>query len=420
MTIQGLHHLFLQHPSISTDSRNIKASCIFFALSGENFDGNTFAKEALDKGASYVVVSKNNHPEDSRYIIVDNVLKTLQDLASFHRDYCKTPIIGLTGSNGKTTTKELLYAVLCKKYNTLATQGNFNNHIGVPLTLLELSPRTELAIVEMGANHPGEIAYLCSIAKPDYGYITNFGQAHLEGFGSFENVIKAKSELYDYLIASDKSIFYNHQDSLQQNILEEYLNKVAINIKGDLSISAMDPLLSIQWNNRKVNTQLVGTYNFANCATAVGIGEYFEVPEEDIVAALESYRPKNNRSQIVKTEQNTLILDAYNANPTSMKAAIESFKAIDASRKVLILGDMLELGTFAQEAHLEMVKLLEEQNWEKVLLVGPLFKNCHSSFMSFENTTDLNTHLKSQPITNSTLLLKGSRGIALENCVVYL
>lgn len=423
MTLPELHSLFLQYPAVSTDSRNIPSSSLFFALSGDHFNGNLFAEEALQKGAAFAVVSHTEHPLDSRYIVVEEVLKTLQDLASYHRDYCKTPVFGLTGSNGKTTTKELIYSVLSKKYNTLATAGNFNNHIGVPLTLLQLSPQTEMAVVEMGANHPGEIAFLCSLAKPDFGYITNFGKAHLEGFGSYEGVVKAKSELYDYLEAANKTIFYNAQDSQQGSLMEHRNNTIALNPSNSIDevrLEKMAPMLSLGYHSQSIQTHLVGAYNFTNCAAAIGIGTYFKVPEKDIIAALEQYIPTNNRSQIKKTDSNTLILDAYNANPTSMHAAISSFKKMEVTEKVLILGDMLELGEYAPKAHLEIVELIDQTSWSAVFLVGKIFHQCNSSYPSFETTQDLIEHLKLHPLTQRTILLKGSRGIALEKSIAFL
>lgn len=413
MDAEQLHQLFLKQGVVCTDSRAITKGSIFFALSGDNFNGNEFAQQALEKGASYVVVDdKQYHKDDHRYILVPNSLKALQELSTTHRDYCKTPIIALTGSNGKTTTKELIHAVLKTKYNTLATKGNLNNHIGVPLTLLQLTKETELAIVEMGANHLMEIQELARIAKPNYGYITNFGEAHLEGFGSKEGVIKGKSELYDYLKEHQQSIFYNPRDKKQVEILKDYSKKIECP-ENELTTDTQNDFLKINYKGIYIQSQLVGSYNTDNIAAAIGIGEYFNIPLENIKEAIEGYQPKNNRSELIQKDSNTIILDAYNANPSSMKAALENFKELKTKKdKVLILGAMLELGSYTEAAHRELIELATSIS-KSVYLVGKEFQSITDQ--SFNNTDHLKEHLKSNPITNSYILIKGSRGIALEN-----
>ena len=348
MTIEELHHLFLKFPKACTDSRKITKGCIFFALQGDNFNGNKFALQALEKGAVYAIVDEEDYATSNNTLLFNNVLKTLQALATYHRNYCTAKIIGLTGSNGKTTTKELVHAVLSKKYNTTATKGNLNNHIGVPLTLLSIKKDTEIAIVEMGANHQKEIEFLCTIAQPDFGYITNFGKAHLEGFGGVEGVIKGKSELYQYLIAHDKHIFLNADDPIQEQKLRTYIKKFGYSAQNHqyyiIELLGTDPYVRLKAEGTSITSQLIGAYNFTNCCAAILIGKYFNVLLPDVKDAIESYIPQNNRSQIIEKNGVHIILDAYNANPTSMKAALENFKAIKAKKKVVFLGDMFELG----------------------------------------------------------------------------
>lgn len=412
MDAKQLHQLFLKQEAVCTDSRAITKGSIFFALSGDNFNGNKFAEQALEKGASYVVVDdKQYHKDDPRYILVPNSLKALQELATTHRAYCKTPIIALTGSNGKTTTKELIHAVLKTKFNTLATKGNLNNHIGVPLTLLQLTKETELAIVEMGANHLKEIQELARIAKPNYGYITNFGEAHLEGFGSKEGVIKGKSELYDYLKEHQEYIFYNPRDKKQIEILKNYSKKIECP-ENELTTDTQNDFLKINYKGISIKSKLVGSYNADNIAAAIGIGEYFKVSLEHIKKAIEGYEPKNNRSELIQKDSNTIILDAYNANPSSMKAALENFEELKTEKdKVLILGAMLELGSYAEAAHRELIAQASSIA-KSVYLVGKEFQDITGQ--SFKSTDDLKEHLKNNPLTNSYILIKGSRGIALE------
>ena len=352
MKIKEIHQHFLNSSGISTDTRNIKSNSLFFALKGDHFNGNEFAHLAIGKGACKVIIDEKKFMNDHS-ILVPNVLKTLQELASFHRTYLNIPIIALTGSNGKTTTKELVNVVLSKKFKTVATSGNFNNHIGVPLTLLNMDKSTELGIVEMGANHPGEIELLCTITKPDYGYITNFGKAHIEGFGSLEGVIKSKSELYQYLRATNKTVFVNDNDKNQKK-KSEHIKKFTFgnesqNCAPQLIDSSNELLLSFE--GLTIQSHLIGHYNFNNIAAAITMGSYFGVDRMNIKKAIESYVPSNNRSQIIKKETNTIILDAYNANPTSMMAALKNFIQSSSPNKIVFLGDMFELGVTSEEEH---------------------------------------------------------------------
>lgn len=418
MEINELHQLFLKHSKVSTDSRNIKENGLFFALKGPNFNGNKFAKDALKKGASYAIIDEVEFKFSDRTILVNDVLKTLQQLATFHRNHCKVKIISLTGSNGKTTTKELIYTVLSKKYKTIATQGNLNNHIGVPLTLLSIKEDTEIAVVEMGANHQKEIAFLSEIAQPDFGYITNFGKAHLEGFGGIEGVIKGKSELYDYLLTNDKYVFLNADDSIQKEKLSTYIKKFGFSQNDhqyfNIQLLGADPYVKLKFENITVNTHLIGAYNFTNCCAAIVMGKYFNVAPEAIKKALETYQPQNNRSQIIEQNGHEIILDAYNANPSSMEAALTNFSKGKVDNKVVFLGDMFELGDSAEEEHQSISDLASKLGFKLVFLVGENFsktKTDHKSYTSFEefkNSIDLTTLPKSQ------ILIKGSRGMAME------
>lgn len=414
MDAQYLHQLFLKHPTISTDSRAITKDSLFFSLSGEHFNGNQFAKEALEKGAAYAIIDQKefvDSKQPEKYILVDNCLEALQELATFHRRYCNTPIIALTGSNGKTTTKELIYCVLKKKFKTIATKGNLNNHIGVPLSLLRLKKETEIAVIEMGANHQKEIELLCKIAQPNYGYITNFGLAHLEGFGSKEGVIKGKSELYDYLKSTNEIIFYNPKNPKQLELTEEYSNSIPCP-KETVKQLENSEFIHLDYKNTPIKTNLIGNYNTSNIAVAIGIGEYFKIDLSDIKSAIESYKPNNNRSQKIEHHSNTIILDAYNANPSSMKAALDHFKQIKTDKeKILILGDMLELGNYTSKAHQELFKQAQ-QITKKLYVVGKEFSKVADEH--FESTKDLKVYIKENPIKDAYILIKGSRGIALE------
>ncbi|HLS11329.1 MAG TPA: UDP-N-acetylmuramoyl-tripeptide--D-alanyl-D-alanine ligase [Flavobacteriaceae bacterium] len=429
MTTAKLHQAFLNSDSLSTDTRTMLPGAIFFALSGENYNANLFVEKAFDKGASYVVMddAKLYDKTNKRMLFVKNTLKALQDLAAYHRQYLGLPIIALTGSNGKTTTKNLINKVLSKKFVVQATEGNLNNHIGVPLTLLSMTEDHDLGIVEMGANHPGEIDLLCHIAQPNFGYITNFGKAHLEGFGSLEGVVQAKTELYRYLASKGGYVFVNKNDAKQLE-LSENQNRILFGpseLDGeDVQLLTAQPKLKFRYKSEAISTNLVGAYNFINCAAAIVIGEYFGVSKGDIVKAISVYTPDNNRSELVKTDRNLLLLDAYNANPTSVRAAIKSFIA-DASHsnKVLILGDMLELGSFAVKEHQDIVDLLAAHTTMKVYLVGENFnnaKNFASHITIYKTRGEIEKVLREEPLNASYILLKGSRGIALENLVKYL
>ncbi len=420
MNTIAIHPLFLKSSGISTDTRKIFKNCIFFALKGENFNGNLFAQEALDKGAFKVIVDeKTFHKSTGETILVENVLVTLQQLARFHREFLGLPIISLTGSNGKTTSKELINAVLSQKFNTVATQGNLNNHIGVPLTLLAMNKETEIGIVEMGANHLGEIKMLSEIAGPDYGYITNFGKAHLEGFGSIEGVIQGKTELYQFLKKHKKKIFVNANDP-NQLANSEGIERISFGTaQSDFNIKLIDSShhLLVEFNETRIQSNLVGAYNFVNLSAAITIGAYFEVSPEKIKAGIEGYVPSNNRSQLIVKGTNTILMDAYNANPTSMMAALENFKQTKGEKKIMFLGDMFELGKEAEAEHQNIVDFLAENPFAKTFLVGSNFyksTNTASNITQFETFDDLKKELESNPPKNATILIKASRGMALE------
>ncbi len=425
MTIEEIHALFLEHQIISTDTRKIAKNCLFFALKGENFNGNHFAKEALKAGASYSIIDEDKFNHTEKCILVSNVLETLQNLATYHRQFCQAQIIALTGSNGKTTTKELINSVLSKKYRTIATKGNLNNHIGVPLTLLSIKKDTEIAIVEMGANHKKEIEFLCKIAQPDFGYITNFGKAHLEGFGSEEGVVQGKSELYDYLLANHKSVFLNADDPIQLEKLGSYINKFGFSTENNqysiIKFLGAHPFVSLNFEKETINSQLIGNYNFTNCAAAILIGKYFNVSLNHIKEGIENYCPSNNRSQLITKNGHKIILDAYNANPTSMKAALENFESLKGDHKIAFLGDMFELGKTANEEHQNIDKIIGSLKFVTVYFLGQNFNKIETSHKKFASFQDLATHLKSNPIKDkSTILIKGSRGMALERILEIL
>ncbi len=415
MTIEDIYQRYLKASGISTDTRSINENCMFFALKGDNFDGNTFAEEALNQGASYCVIDNKEYEVNNKCILVDDVLKTLQTLATYHKRQLSVPIIALTGSNGKTTTKELINRVLSKKYNTSATVGNLNNHIGVPLTLLRMDTSTEMGIVEMGANHQKEIEFLCTITQPDFGLITNFGKAHLEGFGGIEGVIKGKSELYEYLRQNDKIIFVNEHDELQIKQSGKYENKIMFG--KNISLLSSQPYLNVTVEDLVIKSNLIGAYNFNNICTAIALGRYFKVEEQDIIDAIESYLPKSNRSQLIKHGQLTIVLDAYNANPTSMEAALKSFTSESDSKKTAILGDMFELGEASKTEHEYIVNLATELDIDKLIFVGKHFyknKRTLNNVLFFENYEELKTNFKKLNIKTGKVLIKGSRGMALE------
>ena len=420
MKIEQLYQHFLACNSVCTDTRKISENCIFFALKGDNFDANTFTNEALEKGAKYVVIDNPTYKIEGKTLLVEDTLIALQKLANHHRKALNTKIIALTGSNGKTTTKELIHTVLSKKYNTIATIGNLNNHIGVPLTLLRLTKETEIGIIEMGANHQKEIEFLCEIAEPDFGYVTNFGKAHLEGFGGVEGVIKGKSEMYTFLQNNNKLVFVNLDDTIQEEKTKQmnrytFSKEKEANIKID-SIEA-SPMVKINFENTTIQSHLIGLYNSNNINAAIAIGKYFEVPNSQIKEAIENYIPENNRSQLIKKGTNEIILDAYNANPSSMQVAIENFKQLNHNNKIAILGDMFELGEESLEEHHKTVALLKGKTNITTYFIGKDFYSNRieeSNLYFFEDFLSFSTYLKSIQITNSLILIKGSRGMALE------
>ncbi|MDP4238636.1 MAG: UDP-N-acetylmuramoyl-tripeptide--D-alanyl-D-alanine ligase [Bacteroidota bacterium] len=426
-----LYPIFLQHPIICTDSRVCPTGSLFFALKGENFNANAFALSALENGCAYAVVDEAEFAIDNRFILVQDVLETLQQLASYHRKQLGTTVIAITGTNGKTTTKELIAAVLKEKYNILFTQGNLNNHIGVPLTLLQLQPEHQIAVIEMGANHPGEIKQLCDIVHPDYGIVTNVGKAHLEGFGSLEGVMRTKAELYESIAATGKLIFINTGNSLLTSMattagfllpdkkLGYSLNAEDPEAEYYAGITTCNPFLQLNWKKKgekpvEVKTQLIGSYNAENVLAAVTIGDYFGLTNEQIKKGLEKYIPQNNRSQLTHTEKNKLVVDTYNANPTSMRAAILNFAQLEVAQKTLILGDMFELGSQSDAEHQNIVDLLQQKGFKNVLLVGKDFKKTQNSYPSFENVSELIGYIQENPLTNNYILIKGSRGMKLE------
>ncbi len=419
MNIQELYKLYKQSYKVSTDTREVAQDSIFFALKGDNFNGNKFAEEALKKGASYAVVDEKRHQTKPTIVLVDDVLKTLQLLATYHRKELNIPIISLTGSNGKTTTKELINIILSRKYKTTATLGNLNNHIGVPLTLLSMTPETEIGIVEMGANHLQEIDLLCNIALPDFGYITNFGKAHLEGFGSMEGVVQAKTELYLSLKERNKLVFVNVNDQKQLE-KSKGINQVTFgSAEADVNIELIDanPFVIVKFNAVTIQSKLIGSYNFANIAAAIAIGIHFQVSDKMIKEAIEDYTPANNRSQIVKKSTNIIILDAYNANPTSMEAALENLSGLTDKNKIVILGDMFELGNDAEIEHQHITDQVERIALVKVYLIGENFYKTISNSKKierFKNFEDFKNVFAKTNIQNSTLLIKASRGMALE------
>lgn len=444
MEISELYNVFKQSGTITTDSRNCPTGSLFFALKGENFNGNKFALAALENGCGYTVVDEWNEKEvPPRVIVVEDVLNTLQKLANYHRKKLKIPILGITGTNGKTTTKELVATILTKEFKVAYTQGNFNNHIGVPLTLLSMNKSHEIGVVEMGANHPGEIKALCEIAEPNFGLITNVGKAHLEGFGSFENVIKTKGELYDFIREKDGKVFVNKDNSYLYELSEGMdrilygKNDESLFASGNIAIA--NPFLEFTWcffdKSFYVKTHLVGEYNLDNVLAAVAVGKFFGINAEYISAALEEYEPKNNRSQFERTERNDLIIDAYNANPTSMKASLEFFSKIPSDLpKAAILGEMKELGDISEEEHENLLKFVRQQPFRKVYFVGEAFKNlspCDKMLQEepiekerecffAETVEELRDELRRHPLNGYYILLKGSHSVHLEKTIEYL
>lgn len=422
MNIEKLHRYFLETTGVTTDTRKIEKNNFYIALKGANFDGNTFAETAIKQGAKYALIDQEKYQLNENYILVEDCLKALQDLAHYHRNYLKNiKIIGLTGSNGKTTTKELIHAVLSQKYKTKATKGNLNNHIGVPLTLLSFDKSTEIGIVEMGANHQKEIEFLSSIAQPDYGYITNFGKAHLEGFGGVQGVIKGKSELYDYIEFHKKIAIINIEDPIQEtkkNLFNTYtfgINKEAANVNIEKVIA--DPMVKISFENTTINSHLIGLYNANNINAAVAIGKLLNVSNDKIKAGIEGYIPENNRSQLLTKKDYEIILDAYNANPSSMQAALTNFFQLEQAPKTAILGDMFELGSESTSEHTNLVQFCQNQPHITFHFIGSEFYKSkieapHMCFYEkFETFSEATTH---KPLEKGLLLIKGSRGMSLE------
>lgn len=419
-----LFNLFYETTGVCTDTRNINKDCLFICLKGANFNGNTFAAKAIEAGAKYVIVDEEQYKTNDSIFYVPDTLVYLQKLATFHRSKFNIPIIGITGSNGKTSTKELINCVLSEKYNVLCTKGNFNNHIGVPLTLLNLKEEHEIAIIEMGANKFKDIEELCNIALPNFGIITNIGKAHLEGFINFEGVLKTKKELYTSIAKNTGTIVYNGDDDILAANLPQGIKTISygsgeiVEIQGELI--GLSPFVQLKWKKEDyisptIQTNMIGKYNYYNFLAAISFGILFKIPEEKINNAIANYSPENNRSQVKKTENNTLILDCYNANPSSMRSAIESFAIIKDEDKILIIGDMLELGTDSVQEHFQIAELVKQLGL-KGYSVGPLFEAIKTDafIQQFEHKNDTLLYLKQNPITNKLILLKGSRGIGLE------
>jgi UDP-N-acetylmuramoyl-tripeptide--D-alanyl-D-alanine ligase len=422
MNIDQLYDIYKKHTSIQTDSRQLKAGDIFFALKGPNFNGNTYAAAAIEKGAAFAVIDEEEYfTQPDKMMLTADVLETLQQLALRHRQELKIPFLAITGTNGKTTTKELVSAVLSSVLKTTATIGNLNNHIGVPLTILRVPPDAEIAVIEMGANHEHEIEAYCKIALPTHGIITNIGKAHLEGFGSEEGVRRAKGELYDFLRNNGGTVFYCNEYSYLQEMskgIKEVISYGETNADYIGQPLAESALLSINVPGLgTVNTQLVGAYNFPNIMAAVTVGKYFKVPDDNIRQSIEAYTPSNNRSQVMKQDSNTVIMDAYNANPSSMKAAIENFAGIKASKKVLLLGAMMELGENSIKEHQAIADMLQRTHWHAVVLVGGDYSKINHPYLYLENAAETASWLKQQQFTDTYILIKGSRSIGMEKVI---
>lgn len=427
MEIHELYQKYLETGKVSTDTRQITSGSVFFALKGPTFNANEFAGEALTKGASYAVVDEKKFVVNDRCILADDGLKALQHLARHHRSQLKIPVIGLTGSNGKTTSKELVSAVLNKKFKILATRGNLNNHIGVPLTILSLDASHEMALIEMGANHVGEIAALSEIAQPTHGFITNIGKAHIGTFGGFENIIRAKSELFQYLISNNGIVFINSQNAILSNMAKRFKDPIFYPDKGDYyhcEFLESDPFVRLRSETgEEIATQLIGTYNFENIAVALCIGKYFGVGKKDAQQAVSEYVPGNMRSQVLRKGDNTILLDAYNANPSSMEAAIDNLSKMQGEKKVVILGDMYELEGEAEAEHQKIGNLLLEKKITEAYLCGPLMKAAQATFPHgkfFATKDEVINELKKNPIHNALILIKASRGMAMEKVVDFI
>ncbi|MCT2406023.1 UDP-N-acetylmuramoyl-tripeptide--D-alanyl-D-alanine ligase [Chryseobacterium antibioticum] len=423
MNIEQFYPLFLKSDKVTIDSRKVGKNDIFFAFSGDNFNAATFAEKAADEGALAVIVEQQEFEnKDKNIFYVPSTLEFLQQLAVHHRNHLKIPVIGLTGSNGKTTTKEIIHAVLSQKFNVQYTFGNLNNHIGVPLTILSIKPEHEMAVIEMGANHQKEIELLCTISQPDFGYITNFGKAHLEGFGGFEGVIKGKSELYDYLKNYHNTIIVNENDPIQVEKTENYTPKITFgkeNSDYQFGLFSEDHFVGLQYQEMKAVSKLTGEYNFTNLCAAASLGLHFGIGFEKIKQAVENYTPTNMRSQVVKKEGRTLVLDTYNANPSSMTASLHNFVTFEG-RKTIIIGDMLELGEESEREHQNILKLAQELAFDQIITVGKHFKSVNPSALSFDNTAELIGYLQQNTIHSENILLKGSRGIALEKAIEFI
>jgi UDP-N-acetylmuramoyl-tripeptide--D-alanyl-D-alanine ligase len=425
MSIETLYDIYQEHPEICTDSRKVSKGALFFALKGENFDGNKFAAAALEQGAAYAVIDDPQFEEDDRCILVEDVLKTLQALARYHRDQFSIPVLGLTGSNGKTTSKELIAAVLSKNYKVHATRGNYNNHIGVPLTLLAMPGDTEIAVIEMGANGLKEIGFLCAISAPTHGFVTNIGKAHLEGFGSVEGIIITKAEIYDWLAAHDGVGFVNQNEAHLEKMATGVKQRVFYGKDEAIQLTGDSPFVEISITKETgkipVKTKLIGGYNFNNLLTAITIGRYFGVADEAIKEALESYQPSNNRSQLMEKDGNTFIMDAYNANPDSMEKALVSFSGMDRKgrQKIAIIGDMLELGENSESEHRKIVELLDNLDIDNTIFIGPEFGRIvqGSNCLQFDVAEAARDWFVDQDFYGALILLKGSRGIRLEEVI---
>lgn len=423
MNTELLYDIYLSHPIVSTDTRNITKGCLFFSLKGEHFNGNQFAKNALENGAAYAIIDEEKYCISEQYILVEDVLTCLQQLAHHHRKQFNIPFVGITGTNGKTTTKEFINVILSKQYKTTFTQGNLNNHIGVPLTLLSIPRNCEIAIIEMGANHIGEIEFLCKIAEPNYGIITNIGTAHIEGFGSKEGVLQTKNELYQFIQSVHGKVFVNGDDETLTT-LSKSIDKITYgnsNANCNATLLAATPAVKIDWNSHLITSNLYGSYNFYNILAAICIGNYFNVAHEKIKAAIEEYFPTNNRSQIVTIGSNTIFLDAYNANPTSMNAAIDTFAQNESPRKLMVLGDMLELGAISQAEHQKIVDKVNALNID-ALFIGNEFNTVANKhhFTYLNDVTASIDWLKHAGLIDYNILIKGSRGIKLEGITQHL
>lgn len=431
-SIESIYQNYLNHPTVCTDTRSIVDGCLFFALKGDKFDANTFAAQAIEQGAAYAIIDDKTYQVNEKCILVPDVLTALQDLARYHRDQLNIPVIGLTGSNGKTTTKELINAVLSQKYSTFATKGNLNNHIGVPLSILSITKQTELAVIEMGANHQKEIEFLCSIAQPTHGLITNIGMAHLDGFGGFEGVKKGKAELFDYLKKHQGITFANRNSTYIIEMIEKaglqkviyYGTDASNTISGKLIKS--DPFIDLSWTSGadsfKTEVHLTGTYNFENILAAICIGHFFEVSPIDINTGLSHYQPNNNRSQITKTATNTVICDFYNANPSSMAAALNNIESLSSNHKTVIIGDMFELGEESFAQHQFIIQQAEKLHIDTLIFIGKHFQGAKQDYKGhfFTTPADAREFITKHPINNSLVLLKGSRGMALEQLLPLL